>query len=93
MTLTWRSLFTTEDLPAIEAEMKKIIKENLPLERFELAPAEAKALMEEVEPYKVELIEEHCRPGCENISFYRQGEFTDLCAGPHLMTTGLCEGL
>lgn len=77
---------STEDLPAIEAEMKKIIKENLPLERFELPAAEAKALMKG-QPYKEELIDEHAGQG-ENISFYRQGDFTDLCAGPHLMTTG-----
>ena len=82
-----RSL-TPEDLEKIEAEMKKIAKENLPLERFELSPEEAKALMEkEKQPYKLELIEEHSGKG-EKISFYRQGEFTDLCAGPHLMTTG-----
>lgn len=79
---------TVEDLPKIEAEMKKIIKENIPIERFELEPAEAKALMEkENQKYKVELIEEHSGKG-EKISFYRQGDFTDLCAGPHLMTTG-----
>ena len=79
---------TVEDLPKIEAEMKKIIKENIPIERFELEPAEAKALMEkENQKYKVELIEEHSEKG-EKISFYRQGDFTDLCAGPHLMTTG-----
>lgn len=82
-----RSL-TPEDLEKIEAEMKKIIKENLPLERFELSPEDAKVLMEkQKQPYKVELIEEHSGKG-EKISFYRQGEFTDLCAGPHLMTTG-----
>lgn len=68
--------------------MKKIIKENLPLERFELSPEEATALMEqEHQPYKVELIAEHSGKG-EKISFYRQGEYTDLCAGPHLMSTG-----
>ena len=68
--------------------MKKIIKENLPIERFLLSPAEAKKLMEEQEqPYKVELIEEHAGKG-EDISFYRQGEFVDLCAGPHLLSTG-----
>lgn len=79
---------TPEDLPKIEAEMKKIIKENLPIERFLLSPAEAKKLMEEQEqPYKVELIEEHAGKG-EDISFYRQGEFVDLCAGPHLLSTG-----
>ena len=82
-----RSL-TPEDLEKIEAEMKKIIKENLPLERFELSPEDAKVLMEkQKQPYKVELIEEHSSKG-EKISFYQQGEFTDLCAGPHLMTTG-----
>ncbi len=80
--------FTPEMLAAIEAEMKKIVKEDLPLERFELDPAAAKALMEERgEPYKVELAEEHAGKG-EPISFYKQGEFTDLCAGPHLMSTG-----
>lgn len=79
---------TPEDLPKIEAEMKKIIKENLPIERFLLSPAEANKLMEEQEqPYKVELIEEHAGKG-EDISFYRQGEFVDLCAGPHLLSTG-----
>ncbi len=74
--------FTAEDLQKITAEMKKIVKERLRLERFELPVAEAKELMKD-EPYKVELIEEHAGKG-ENISFYRQGEFTDLCAGPHL---------
>ncbi len=77
---------TAEDLGKIEAEMKKIIKEGLPLERFELPRAEAIALMKEKgEPYKVELIED--LPEDATISFYRQGEFTDLCAGPHLMST------
>ena len=75
-----------EDLEKIEAEMKKIIKEALPLERFELPRAEAIALMKEKdEPYKVELIED--LPEDSVISFYKQGEFTDLCAGPHLMNT------
>ena len=74
---------STEDLPGIEAEMKKIIKENIPLERFEL-PAEEAARLMEGQPYKEELIAEHAGKG-ENISFYRQGDFTDLCAGPHLM--------
>ncbi len=79
---------TPEDLPKIEAEIKKIIKENLPLERFELPADEAKALMQkQSQDYKVELIEEHAGKG-EAISFYKQGEFTDLCAGPHLMSTG-----
>ena len=77
---------TADDLEKIEAEMKKIIKEALPLERFELPRAEAIALMKEKdEPYKVELIKD--LPEDSVISFYKQGEFTDLCAGPHLMTT------
>ena len=77
--------FTPEDLEKIEAEMKKIVKEAPEIERFELEPAEAVKLMEEKgEPYKVELINEHAGKG-ENISFYRQGAFTELCAGPHLM--------
>ncbi len=77
---------SSEDLEKIEAEMKKIIKEALPIERFTLAREEALALMrEKEEPYKVELIED--LPEGEEISFYRQGEFTDLCAGPHLMST------
>lgn len=79
--------FTSDELLKIEAEMKKIVKENLPLEQFEMQPDEAiKYLKEQDEPYKVELCEEHASNG-EPISFYRQGEFTDLCAGPHLMTT------
>ena len=77
---------TSEDLEKIEAEMKKIVKEDLKLERFELPRAEAIAFMKEKEePYKVELIED--LPEDAVISFYRQGEFTDLCAGPHLMST------
>ncbi|MBE6834936.1 MAG: threonine--tRNA ligase [Ruminococcaceae bacterium] len=81
--------FTAEDIEKIEAEMKKIIKENLTLERFELSPEEAIALMNEKgETYKIELIKEHADKG-ENISFYKQGEFTELCAGPHIMETGL----
>lgn len=68
--------------------MKKIVKEALPLERFELAPDGAVKIMEEKdEPYKVELIREHAEKG-EPISFYKQGEFTELCAGPHLPDTG-----
>ena len=79
--------FTPEVLAAIESEMKKIVKENLRIERFELPRAEAIALMEEKgEPYKVQLIRE--LPDGAVISFYRQGEFTDLCAGPHLFATG-----
>ncbi|MBQ8782389.1 MAG: threonine--tRNA ligase [Clostridia bacterium] len=80
--------FTTEDLDAVAAEMKKIVKEALPLERFELEPEEAIKLMEERnEPYKVELIKEHAGKG-EKISFFRQGEFEELCAGPHIPDTG-----
>lgn len=79
--------FTTEELEKIEAEMKKIVKEGLALEQFELSPEEAiKYLDEKGEVYKVELCREHADKG-EPISFYKQGEFTDLCAGPHLMTT------
>ncbi|HIZ78882.1 MAG TPA: threonine--tRNA ligase [Candidatus Lachnoclostridium stercorigallinarum] len=77
---------TAEDMEKIEAEMKKIVKEALPIERFTLPREEALAFMKEKEePYKVELIED--LPEGEEISFYRQGEFTDLCAGPHLMNT------
>lgn len=79
--------FSQEDLVKIEAEMKKIVKEALPLERFELSPDEAKKMMEEAnEPYKVELVEKHASEG-EPISFFRQGDFVDLCAGPHLPDT------
>lgn len=77
--------FSPDDLEKIEAEMKKIVKEGFTLERFELPADEAIKLMEDKgEPYKVELINEHAGKG-ENISFYKQGEFTELCAGPHLM--------
>ena len=79
--------FSEEDLVKIEAEMKNIVKEKLEIERFELPREEAIALMKEKnEPYKVELIEE--LPEGEVISFYKQGEFTDLCRGPHLPHTG-----
>ncbi len=79
--------FSPEMLAALEGEMKKIIKENLKIERFELSRAEAVKLMEErEEPYKVQLINE--LPEDATISFYRQGEFVDLCAGPHLFATG-----
>ena len=82
------TVFTPEVLEKIEAEMKKIVKEDLAIENFELPPEEAIALMKDKnETYKVELIEEHARKG-EPISFYKQGEFTELCAGPHLMKTG-----
>ena len=77
--------FTPEDMAAIENEMKKIIKEDIAIERFSLPRQEALELMKD-EPYKVELIRE--LPEDSDISFYRQGEFTDLCAGPHLMSTG-----
>ncbi len=77
--------FTDEDKEKIEQEMKKIIKENIEIEKFSLPKKEALKLMEE-QPYKQELIEE--LPEGEEISFYKQGDFTDLCAGPHLMTTG-----
>ncbi|MEG2080621.1 MAG: threonine--tRNA ligase, partial [Oscillospiraceae bacterium] len=81
--------FTPEILLKIEAEMKKIVKENLLLENFELSVDDAIKMMEEKdEPYKVELIKEHADKG-EKISFYRQGEFTELCKGPHLMSTGV----
>ena len=76
---------TADDLPKIEAEMKKIIKEGLVLERFALPKAEALELMKD-EPYKCELIE--ALPEGEEISFYKQGDFVDLCAGPHLPETG-----
>ncbi len=76
--------FTQDDLDKIEKEMKAIIKENYPIEKFELPVDEAIKLMEEKdEPYKVELIKEHAAKG-EPISFYKQGEFTELCAGPHI---------
>ncbi len=78
--------FTEDELKHIEEEMKKIVKEDLKLERFELPRAEAIKLMEErQEPYKVELIND--LPEDAVISFYKQGEYTDLCAGPHLMST------
>ena len=78
--------FVTEDLEKIEAEMKKIVKENLAIERFTKSREEAIAYFQENgEPYKVELVED--LPEGEEISFYRQGEFVDLCAGPHLMST------
>lgn len=83
--------FTQEDLDAIEAEMRKICKEKLKLERFELPREEAIKYMEEKdEPYKVELIRD--LPMDAHISFYTQGEFTDLCAGPHLDSTGRIKG-
>ena len=77
---------TNDDLAKIEAEMKKIIKEDIEIERFELPVAEALELMKG-QDYKEELIREHAAEG-EHISFYKQGDFADLCAGPHLMRTG-----
>ena len=78
---------SSDDFEKIEAEMKKIIKEDLPIERYSLPRDEAIKFMKELgEDYKVELIED--LPEGEEISFYKQGEFTDLCAGPHLMSTG-----
>ena len=77
--------FTDEDKQKIEEEMKKIIKEDIKIERFSLPKAEALKLMEG-QIYKHELIEE--LPEGEEISFYKQGDFTDLCAGPHLISTG-----
>ncbi len=83
--------FTPENLEQIEAEMRKICKEKLKLERFELPRAEAVKFMEEKEePFKVELIND--LPEDAVISFYKQGEFTDLCAGPHLDSTGRIKG-
>ncbi len=84
--------FSADVLAKIEAEIKKIVKENHKIERFELPRAEAIALMQEKgEPYKVQLIEE--LPEDAVISFYRQGEFTDLCAGPHLFSTGAVKAI
>ncbi|WP_298020590.1 threonine--tRNA ligase [uncultured Dysosmobacter sp.] len=83
--------FTPEHMEKIEAEMRKICKEKLKLERFELPRPEALQFMEEKEePYKVELIND--LPADAHISFYKQGEFTDLCAGPHLDSTGRIKG-
>ena len=83
--------FSPEDLAALEGEMRKICKEKLKLERFELPRAEAIKFMEELEePYKVELIND--LPEDAVISFYKQGDFTDLCAGPHLDSTGRIKG-
>ena len=84
--------FSEEDLAKIEEEMKKIIKEDLELERFELPREEALKLMEEKgEPYKVELIND--LPDGEVISFYKQGDFTDLCRGPHVPSTGVIKAV
>ncbi|MDY2856100.1 MAG: threonine--tRNA ligase, partial [Oscillospiraceae bacterium] len=78
--------FSAEDLQNIEKEIKAIVKSGIAIERFELAPEEAVKMLEDMgEPYKVELAKEHADKG-EPISFYKQGDFTDLCAGPHLMS-------
>ncbi len=82
------SPFTADDLEKIEKEMKKIIKEDLFIEQFEMTPEDAIKHYEDLgEIYKVELIKEHADKG-ENISFYKQGEFVELCAGPHIPSTG-----
>lgn len=85
--------FTSEDLKKIEHEMAKIVKENLKIEKFNLPAEEAIKLMKEKgEDYKVLLIKEHADKG-EDISFYKQGEFVDLCAGPHLLNTGVVKAI
>lgn len=89
--IDFESTISMDDLPAIESEIKKIIKEDIAIEKFELEASEALELMKD-EPYKVELIKEHSGKG-ESISFYRQGDFTDLCAGPHLMSTGMLKAV
>ncbi|MDD3429384.1 MAG: threonine--tRNA ligase [Oscillospiraceae bacterium] len=83
--------FSPDDLEKITAEMKKIVKEGLPLERVEVDAAEALELMKD-EPYKTELIQEHAGKG-EKISLFKQGEFVDLCAGPHLMDTSAVKAI
>ena len=83
---------TQDALGAIEAEMRKIVKEGLPLERFTLPKEKAVALVQSMgEPYKVELAQN--LPEGETISFYRQGEFVDLCAGPHVNNTGVIKAI
>ncbi|MBR5376526.1 MAG: TGS domain-containing protein, partial [Lachnospiraceae bacterium] len=82
----YKDPITEEDLEKIEAEMKKIVKEDLKLERFEMdRQAAVEYFKKENEPYKVQLVED--LPEDAKISFYKQGEFTDLCAGPHIMST------
>ncbi|MEG2915617.1 MAG: threonine--tRNA ligase [Oscillospiraceae bacterium] len=83
--------FTQEELEKIEKEMAKIVKENIEIEKFELSESDAIELMKENE-YKVELIKEHSSKG-EAVSFYKQAEFTDLCAGPHLMNTSVLKAI
>ena len=85
--------FSADDLEKIKAEMKKIVKSGVELERFELSPEDAVAKLEEMnEPYKVELAKEHADKG-ENITFYKQDDFTDLCAGPHLMNVSVIKAI
>ena len=85
--------FSAEDLEKIKTEMKKIVKSGVELERFELSPEDAVAKLEEMnEPYKVELAKEHSDKG-ENITFYKQDDFTDLCAGPHLMNVSVIKAI
>jgi len=83
--------FTPEELEQLEAEMAKIVKQGLEITRFGLEIEEARKLMAD-QPYKIELMDEHAGKG-EKISFYKQGDFTDLCAGPHLMTTAPCKAI
>ena len=85
--------FTADDLKKIKEEMKNIVKSGIEIERFELPVDEAIKLLESMdEPYKVELASEHASKG-ENISFYKQGDFTDLCAGPHLMSVSAIKAI
>lgn len=85
--------FSAEDLEKIKAEMKKIVKSGVELERFELSPDEAAEKLEEMnEPYKIELVKEHSDKG-EKITFYKQDDFTDLCAGPHLMNVSAIKAI
>ncbi len=85
--------FSAEDLEKIKTEMKKIVKSGVELERFELSPEDAVAKLEEMnEPYKAELAKEHSDKG-ENITFYKQDDFTDLCAGPHLMNVSVIKAI
>ena len=84
---------TPDELPKIEEEMKKIIKENIPLEKEILEPDKAKQLMKSLkQDYKIELIDEHSKKG-EKISIFKQGGFVDLCAGPHLLSTGMVKAI
>ncbi len=85
--------FSPDDIAKIESEMKKIVKEGIEISRYELPPAEALKLLADMgEDYKVELAKEHADKG-ENISFYKQGDFTDLCAGPHLLSTAAVKAI